>query len=33
MVNLEKQVEAMCFHLLHEPAFGDQKPPNGECVI
>ena len=26
----EKQVEAMCFHLLHGLDFGDQNPPNGE---
>jgi hypothetical protein len=30
MVDMEKQMEAMCFHLLNGPTFGDQKPPNGE---
>jgi len=30
MVDMEKQMETMCFHLLIGPAFGDQNPPNGE---
>lgn len=30
MVEMTKQMEAMCFNLLHGPTFGDQKSPNGE---
>lgn len=30
MVDLEKQVEATCFYLLHRPDFGEQKPQIGE---
>ena len=29
IVNMTKQMEAMYLHLLHGPAFGYQKPPNG----
>jgi len=30
MADMEKQMDAMCFHLLIGPTFGDQNPPNGE---
>jgi hypothetical protein len=30
MVDMERQMEALCFHLLNGPTFGDQNPSNGE---
>jgi hypothetical protein len=30
MVDMQRQMEALCFCLLNGPTFGDQKPSNGE---